>query len=395
MRSWFGILSITAIAAVGSLGLSGCARTPDTDYGSSRDKSINGTAVFASMLRNDGHEVRVAVRLTDELADWAEGIVRFAPYPGPPAREEADWYREWQAREPDRWMIYVVRDFDATAEYWREVLAQLPSAADPEQRMEAEEERDKAAGWTDHLPPKAKESGDSKNWFKVGTAWNPPRMLKELSGPWSAGIDAAAAGLTAHEPLQKSGRVLLMGDAQPFALEKTLAGFGRLLVIANGSFLLNEPLVNSARRQLAQRVVAWAGDDRRPIALVEGSFVMGGPQGPPSLWDLVKRLTALRWVAIQLSLAGLLAALARAPRLGRPKPDPATDADQPAAHARALGALLARAGAAHEAHDLLDRYRRWRHPRARPDAATPPPTIPIAGEAPPTPLSPQRNVSNG
>jgi hypothetical protein len=347
------------------MGLSGCARQPDTEYGSSRDKSINGTAVLASMLRNDGHEVRAAIRLTDELAEWAEGIVRFAPYPGPPARAEADWYREWLAGDSDRWVIYVVRDFDATAEYWREVLAQLPSTANPEQRMEAEEARDKSAGWTDRLPPKAKEFGDDEVWFKVGTAWNPPRVLKRLSGPWSNGVAAAPAGLTAHEPLQKSGgRVLLMGDDQPLVLDKTLAGSGRLLVIANGSFLLNVPLVNSARRPLAERVVAWARDDRRPIALVEGSFVMGGPQGPPSLWDLVKRLTALRWVAIQLSLAGLLAALARAPRLGRPKPDPASDADQPAAHARALGTLLARAGAAHEAHDLLDRYRRWRYPRA-------------------------------
>jgi len=348
------------------------------------------------MLRNDGHEVRAAIRLTDELADWAEGIVRFAPYPGPPPREEADWYREWLAREPDRWVIYVVGDFDATAEYWREILAQLPSTADPERRLEAEEERDRAAEWAEHRPPKAKESGDSKVWFKVETAWNPPRVLKKLSGPWATGIDASAAGLTTHEPLQKSGgRVLLMGDDQPFVLEKTVAGYGRLLVIANGSFLLNEPLVNSARRPLAESVVEWAGDDGRPIALVEGSFVMGGPQGPPSLWDLVKRLTALRWVAIQLSLAGLLAALARAPRLGRPKPDPASDADQPAAHARALGALLARTGSAHEAHDLLDRYRRWRYPRAQRDATTSPRTIPLAGEAPPTPLSPQRNAPNG
>jgi len=186
-----------------------------------------------------------------------------------------------------------------------------------------------------------------------------------------------------------------MGDDKPFVLEKTVAGPGRMLFIANGSFLLNEPLVNSTRRPLAESVVEWAGGDGRPIALVEGSFVMGGPQGPPSLWDLVKRLPALRWVAIQLSLAGLLAALARAPRLGRPKPDPASDADQPAAHARALGALLARAGSAHEAHDLLDRYRRWRYPRARQDATTPPRTIPFAGEAPPTPLSSQRNAPNG
>ena len=45
---------------------------------------LERTSVFAGMLRDRGHEVRTAIRLSDELADWAEGIVRFAPYPGPP-----------------------------------------------------------------------------------------------------------------------------------------------------------------------------------------------------------------------------------------------------------------------------------------------------------------------
>ena len=77
----------------------------------------------------------------------------------------------------------------------------------------------------------------------------------------------------------------------------------------------------------------------------------------PSLWDLLRRIPSLRWVAIQVGLAALLAALARAPRLGRPRPDPPSGADRPAEHAVALGALLARASAAREAHELLDRYR--------------------------------------
>jgi hypothetical protein len=89
---------------------------------------------------------------------------------------------------------------------------------------------------------------------------------------------------------------------------------------------------------------------------------------------------ALRWVAIQLGVAGLVAALARAPRLGRPRPDPGSDADRPATHARAIGSLLARTGSVPEATELLDRYRRWRYPRTRENAA---------------PLSSKRNNPNG
>ena len=83
--------------------------------------SLNGTSAFAEMLRSRGNEIRTAIRLTDSLAEWAHGIVRFSPYPGPPEADEAEWYRTWLADDPDRWLIYVVRDFDATAEYWKQV----------------------------------------------------------------------------------------------------------------------------------------------------------------------------------------------------------------------------------------------------------------------------------
>ena len=101
----------------------------------------------------------------------------------------------------------------------------------------------------------------------------------------------------------------------------------------------------------------------------------------PTLWDLLRRLPAVRWVAIQVGLAALMAALARAPRLGRPRPAPPSGADRPAEHALALGTLLARADAAPYARELLDRYRRWRHPahgtagEARTPRQQPAPTI--------------------
>ncbi len=134
-------------------------------------------------------------------------------------------------------------------------------------------------------------------------------------------------------------------------------------MIANGAFLLNEAVVNAARRPLAERVIDWAGGDRTEVALVEGPFVLGGDAGTLSIWALMRRIPSLRWVMIQVGLAALLAALARAPRLGRPRPDPPSGADRPAEHALALGTLLARAKAAPEARELLDRYQRWRFPR--------------------------------
>jgi hypothetical protein len=360
-------LAIAAVAAAAALGTSGCGRGPATDYGTDRGTSLNGTKAFASMFRGRGDDVRTAIRVNDELGYWAAGIVRFAPYPGPPSKEEADWFRDWLAASRHRWLVYVVYDFDATAEYWKEVRDGLPDSPERAARQaEAEEKRAEAENWAGQLPPKAGTAADSARWFGVDSAWNPPRVCKQLSGPWAEGIDAAAAGLTLHEPLQsKHGSVLLEGDGKPFVLERLRTGEGRVLVIANGSFLLNEALAHHARRALAERVVAWTGSGGQQVALVEGTNLLGNRERSPTIWELLKRLPELRWAAIHLGLAGLIAALARAPRLGRPRPEAPSGVDRPAAHAEALGALLARSGAAAEATEILERYRRWRHPRTR------------------------------
>ena len=324
---------------------------------------MNGTSVLTRMLRDKSLDVRTAIRLNDGLADWADGIVRFAPYPGPPSRDEAAWYREWLAAGPDHWLIYVVRDFDSVAEYWKNVRDGLADASAAARRAEAEDNRRTAADWVDQLPRKAKPAADSREWFEAVTPWNPPRACTKLSGPWANGIDAAAAALTVHESLKTArGRILLEGDDQALVVEKAM-GRGRVLVIANGSFLLNEAVVNPARRPLAERVIAWAGRASKQVAMVEGPFVLEGEASALSIWALLRRIPTLRWVVIQMGLAALVAALARAPRLGRPRPDPPSGADRPAQHALALGALLARANAAPEAHELLDRYQRWRYPR--------------------------------
>ena len=72
-----------------ALPAAGCGSGPDLTYGVSRGASLNGTSVLVRLLKDRGHPVRAAIRLNEELADWAGGIVRFAPYPGPPDTNEA------------------------------------------------------------------------------------------------------------------------------------------------------------------------------------------------------------------------------------------------------------------------------------------------------------------
>jgi hypothetical protein len=358
----FGRLACLLLPACVIAVLPGCgARGPETEYGLSRGTSLNGTSAFAAILKQRGHEIRPAIRLTEELAEWAQGIVRFSTYPGPPEAAEAKWYREWLAEDPERWLIYVVRDFDTLAEYWKEVRDGIAETADADRRAEADLKRADAADWVTRLPTKAEKTASARDWFKVEAAANPPRVCTKLEGIWAEDVDAAAAALTMHESVHsEQGSVLLSADKKPLVLDNSLLGQGNTLIIANGSFLLNEALVKAARRPLALRVANWPKGPMQSVAFVEGSFVMGGAEGTSTLWELMQRLLSFRWVAIQMALAGTLAALARAPRLGRPRPDPVSGADRPAAHAEALGALLARGRATGESHKLLEQYRQWR-----------------------------------
>src|SRR5262249_59454403 len=150
-------------------------------------------------------------------------------------------------------------------------------------------------------------------------------------------VDAAAVSLPVHESIRsQNGTILLSADSKPLVLDNSLIGQGNTLIIANGSFLLNAALVNAARRPLALRVADWPEGRAQHVAFVEGSFLMGGAEETSTIWELMERLLSFRWVAIQMALAGTLAALARAPRLGRARPHPGSGADRPGGPARRL-----------------------------------------------------------
>lgn len=350
-----------ALLGLALLGISGCSGGVETTYGKSRGLSLNGTGVVATLFRDAGHQVRTAVRLNDELGGWADVIVRFAPLPGPPARDEADWYHRWMSTRKARRLIYVPRDHDAQVEYWAAVLDRLAKDAPAEERALARKLRDEARGWHRRLPATPGEVAGAEDWFDVEV----PRpdavtTCSTLGGPWASGIDPVRAALPRHGTLKVvSEEVLMTGDGLPMAIEWTRYDGSRVLVLANGSFLLNAALVNAARRPLARRVVTWAGDAPLNVAFVEGSSLLKDEERPPSVFRLL-RVPPFGWVTAQMLALGLAACLARAPRLGRARVEPSAGEDRPVAHPEALGLLLARTGEVEQARTILDAYRQWR-----------------------------------
>jgi hypothetical protein len=241
------------------------------------------------------------------------------------------------------------------------VLERLPASAPADERDRATRLRDVAGNWPFNLPPKAKQVAGPEEWFAVGASKvNSAIVCTVLDGPWAHGIDAVSAALPRHHTLKvASETVLLVGDDQPLAIEWTRNSGSRVLVVASGAFLLNAALVNPARRPLALRVVGWVDEAPRRVAFVEGQSVLGDAPGPRSVFELLW-VPPFGRVAAQMLALGFAACLARAPRLGRPRPEPASDIDRPAAHAEALGALLYRTGQPVQARARLEAFRQWR-----------------------------------
>ena len=218
-----------------------------------RGESLNGTGALAELFRQEGHTVRAAVRLTDDLGEWADVIVRFAQTPGPPGREEAGWYAGWLDRGQGSGLIYVPRDYDAQAEYWQGVLAAMPKTADASLRARVEKRLEAAKPWSAKLPPEGQGTRRSRRMVHGEPLAGLAGVCKTLGGPWSEGIDPVQASLTRHETLDAASEeeILLEGDGKTLAMEWQRSNDARVLVVANGSFLLNATLVNRARRPLA------------------------------------------------------------------------------------------------------------------------------------------------
>jgi len=356
-------LRLALMALALSMLLAGCNQPIDTSPGRSRNLSINGTGTFAELLRQRGHEVRAARRATEKVADWANVIVRFSLNPGLPDREEGDWLVDWLEAQPGRKLVYVVHDFDGESEFWDAVLASLPKDASESWSEQVKRNRDKARSWVGELPPKAKQPADKDEWFSINPKPGLPTTCKTLDGPWAEGVDAHRAAITRPETfeVESDEPILLSGDGLPLAITWTFENGNQALALANGSFLLNEALLNHARRPLAMRLADWIGNPPLHVAFIEGASPMSGESESNSPFRLI-HTPPFNFVSPHILGFLLLLALSYAVRLGRPRPEPPSGVERPSAHPEAIGALLAKTRRADTARFLIDAYRRWRSP---------------------------------
>jgi hypothetical protein len=325
----------------------GCQPPFETRYGRTSGSglsSVNGTRVLADMFSDSGHKVDSRYQLSPKLMK-ADVIVWFPDDFDAPSTEVHQWLADWLRDAPDRTLIYVGRDFDAAPSYWKKLAGRVSAdnqktVARQQQEADAEFAKDRQA-----IPDEAK-----CDWFDISGKLD-PREVYSVEGPWSEGIDAARVEIELKgrltpvdwaESLLESDKDVLVGR-----LRQDNWHGSQFISVANGSFLLNEPLVNHENRKLAGRLIAAVGPPRKNVVFLQSGA--GGPEvldkepEPPAFNSLeILGIWPLSGILLHLALLGVIFAFACWPIFGRPLVPPTPPASDFGKHVTALGQLLAR-----------------------------------------------------
>jgi len=390
--------------------ISGCSfqeeERVETEYGRRRGyshgPSVNGTAVLASIFESAGHNVHSWGTLSPRL-NQADCIVWFPDDCSVPDRKSIDWFERWLSEDAGRTLIYVGRDYDAEPYYWDAVKDRVPKEDMSRWRgakTQANNRTKAARNWrliadpdldefdvlfdSDAISP-GDESSDSNETPSVRCAWFVLRKgdIREPSRPLAGSLlkDSVFSGkekLDAEkldirmghrmEPTYEFDPILSTDEGRTIIAERLDSNryYGwnhRTILVLNGSFLLNYPLVNHENRKLALRLVERIGESPRQVVFLESK--RGGPeirkddlQDPEASSIKILTYFPINWIFIHLAAIGILYCFYRWPIFGRPRKLPAETRDDFLAHIEAVGDHLRRGGKRDIAREKLEEYHR-------------------------------------
>ena len=323
--------------------LTGCSSELESEYGKRigmAPTSVNGTGALADMFAAAGHRVDSRQLISPNL-QTATTIVWFPDDFSAPKAEVVLWLDDW-LREGGRTLVYVGRDFDAAPLYWQKMRTSYTGA----RRLEADAYRQEARSRHNLFRMQMKEK--ACDWFKIETDRG-KRDVRTLSGPWSQRVDPSKVEIELHRRFEPSeyAEPLLESNGDAIVTREEYDDGGQLIVVTNGSFLLNMPLVNHEHRKLAGKLIDSVDEGR--VVFLESET--GGPkvvdnEPSPKVHTGLEILGIWPMSAILLHFAvlGVIFCFARWPIFGTPAEAETAPASDFGLHVEALGKLLEQSG---------------------------------------------------
>lgn len=370
LRRYFFLLSAFMLAGCSSY------EVLPVEYGKRTGNSVNGTVVFSALCENAGFDSQTRRTLGPELQRIADVIVWFPDDYAAPSPKHQKWFDNWLQSGGGRTLLVVGRDFEAQESYWAEVNARGLSnnktlAADYLKQATIEVNREYSSQPFPH----------DGGWYDKTSAAKQGQVTA-FAGPWIPLFNPTAAQIETHSTLGETSTnpvTVLLSETAPnkstplvFVEQisanwnpKATSSTSQRITVANGSFLLNYPLVNKEHRKLAALVIQQIASTSPGGEMV---FIESGPGGPPirEHESLAKFSTGLEFFSMpplgtflsHLALLGILFCFVRWPIFGRPKTPPRQTGVDFGLHLGALGSLLERTGDRNYARLRLEQYQR-------------------------------------
>jgi hypothetical protein len=351
----------------------GCEKQLPTGYGravgSEYSNSVNGTFVLQEMVKSLGRSVDRYGKISPRW-DQYQTVYWFPDGFSAPPLEAVGKIEEWLTSDSNRTLVFVARDFDAAISYW-EQLGQDTHEAQKEQIA-----REQAHAITGHLSRWDFNQSNDGDWYQMVD--HPYQTATAVSGALMEGIDAEKLELF-YGSLPKPGdvvsngsfncydaEVLLTGDAEPmvYTLRKAYWPGSRIIVVGNGSFLLNWPLVNDENWKLASRLIQTA--DRQSSPNNDVLFIESGTEIPisnhdapefHSKWSWISH-EPMRYIVPNILFWCMLFCFVYFPIFGRPQKFKSRSVANFRDHINALAQLLGKTRFRSQAGSWIDQYRR-------------------------------------
>ncbi|MEC9188424.1 MAG: DUF4350 domain-containing protein [Planctomycetota bacterium] len=346
------LLALLLVLSVEGTGVMGQDRLP-VRYGQRGGQgrvSLNGTSAFARLLQEYDLDVQSASRLTPRI-DRYDVLFWFPDSDREDYTEEHERLEEWLRSGTDRRLIIVGRHYDATIDY----LTQIGQSQDSEQGLDYRRRLAEAVS-VSHLESLKQQETYFDGWVE----WTPGsrRRSSQLGGPWATGLENANLTTSRYPNIPsaedqkshptRSYEVKLEADGEPFAvaIQDSLWNGGEVIVVSNGSFILNYGLTDERNRQVVANMLDDLDfEDYFWGALFLESDEAGLPvmqreeSGQKTMWDWMTEWPFSFSIPHFLVL-GILIYFVFYPIFGRPKNLALPSSTDFGQHVEALGELM-------------------------------------------------------
>ena len=358
--------------ATGCLMITGCQMSPkdlSTEYGKINGieggVSINGTRVFADMFSIRGFRIKRRSKISPRINRY-QTLVWFPDDHSCPRPEVTEAINAWLDQGYDRTFIYVGRDYNARADYLNDVMKQAPTAQKEELlRRLAETDLEHDTGWDDQFW--WKDELETCDWFDRIDRLN--RKANQLSGPMAVNIDESAE-IELSDMLQPTGesdwesKPLIIAGKEEFAFKLSRPwdeySQGKIIVVSNGSFLVNYALVDSENRKLAGNLIDMC-DPNGDVMFLEsgrgGIKVSDSDTINHNRWSWVSE-APLRYIVPHFLMWGILFCFVFFPIFGRPKVIKPKSTSTFRNHINALGKMMGQTDLPNRAINQIRKYQK-------------------------------------